>query len=80
MIGYNLKDVVAAENLSRICEKYPELQIDCIRGRYTVDPRSVLGLVSIVGGFVGLEISADSMNKYPDRCAEFEKELVPFCY
>ena len=75
MIGYNLKDLQAAEKLVNICNKYPELQIDCIRGKYVVDPRSVLGLMSVVGGFVGLDIPQDNADKYSNAYKLFKQEV-----
>lgn len=53
MINYNLDSVQSAEKLIRLCEKYrDDTEVDVSYGRQTVDGRSLLGVMSLIGHFV----------------------------
>lgn len=62
MLNYNLDSVQSAERLVRLCEKYRddmELDIDVTHGRQTVDGRSLLGVISLIGHFVTVKPQTD---------------------
>jgi len=72
MIAYNLNTLQSAEKLSGICNKYKEdMDINVIHGRNTVDGCSVLGVMSLVGHIVSIEVIADDNNLKE----EFRKEV-----
>lgn len=53
MLSFNLDSKESAEKLIRLCEKYrDDTEVDVICGRQTVDGRSLLGVVSLIGHFV----------------------------
>lgn len=53
MLSFNLDSRESAEKLIRLCEKYrDDTEIDVICGRQTVDGRSLLGVMSLIGHFV----------------------------
>lgn len=53
MVSFNLDSRESAEKLIRLCEKYrDDTEVDVICGRQTVDGRSLLGVMSLIGHFV----------------------------
>ena len=53
MLSFNIDSRESAEKLIRLCEKYRgDTEIDVICGRETVDGRSLLGVISLIGHFV----------------------------
>lgn len=55
MVSYNIDSIESAKNLVKICENYEE-DIDVICGRQIIDGKSILGVISLIGRTVGLEI------------------------
>lgn len=60
MLSFNLNSKESAENLIRLCEKYhDDMEVDVICGRQTVDGRSLLGVISLIGHFVTVKPQTD---------------------
>lgn len=60
MLSFNIDSKESAEKLIRLCEKYrDDTGIDVICGRQTVDGRSLLGVISLIGHFVTLKPQTD---------------------
>ena len=70
MLNYNIDSVQSAEKLIRLCEKYrDDTEVDVICGRQTVDGRSLLGVMSLIGHFVTVKPQTDNedvINKFSD--------------
>ncbi len=71
MLSCRLSDVNTAEQLVVICRQFQE-DIDVIHGRYVIDGKSTLGVVSLIGNIVSLEINTS--NEQIKK--EFEKEII----
>ena len=53
MLNFNIDSRESAEKLIRLCEKYRGIaEVDVVCGRQTIDGRSLLGVMSLVGNFV----------------------------
>ena len=62
MLSFNINSKESAEKLIRLCEKYrDDTEIDVICGRQTVDGRSLLGVMSLIGHFVTVKPQTDDM-------------------
>lgn len=62
MLSFNIDSRESAEKLIRLCEKYrDDTEIDVICGRQTVDGRSLLGVMSLIGHFVTVKPQTDDM-------------------
>lgn len=61
MVSYFINSTDDVRKLVNICEKYKE-DIDVIHGRQTIDGKSILGVTSLIGNVVGLEIITDDDN------------------
>lgn len=60
MLSFNIDSRESAEKLIRICEKYrDDTEVDVICGRQTVDGRSLLGVMSLIGHFVTVKPQTD---------------------
>ena len=60
MLSFNLNSKESAEKLIRLCEKYhDDMEVDVICGRQTVDGRSLLGVISLIGHFVTVKPQTD---------------------
>ena len=59
MLSCRLNDVSTAEHLVLICRQFEE-EIDVIHGRYIIDGKSTLGVVSLIGNIVSLEINTSN--------------------
>lgn len=60
MLSFNIDSKESAEKLIRLCEKYrDDTEIDVICGRQTVDGRSLLGVISLIGHFVTVKPQTD---------------------
>lgn len=60
MLSFNLDSKESAEKLIRLCEKYrDDAEVDVICGRQTVDGRSLLGVISLIGHFVTVKPQTD---------------------
>ena len=60
MLSFNIDSRESAEKLIRLCEKYrDDTEIDVICGRQTVDGRSLLGVMSLIGHFVTVKPQTD---------------------
>lgn len=63
MLSYNLGSMESAEKLIRLCEEYrDDTEVDVICGRQTVDGRSLLGVISLIGHFVTVKPQTDDKN------------------
>lgn len=71
MLSCRLSDVNTAEQLVVICRQFQE-DIDVIHGRYIIDGKSTLGVVSLIGNIVSLEINTSN----EQIKTEFEKEII----
>ena len=73
MLNYNLDSVQTAHKLVRLCEKYhDDMSIDVIHGRQTVDGCSLLGVASLVGNFVCINLICDNREKMMKFTEELE--------
>ena len=52
MIFINLDSLDKVNYLTKVCEKYDDLDTDIMYGRYIVNGRSVLGISSLLGNIV----------------------------
>lgn len=60
MLSFNIDSRESAEKLIRLCEKYrDDTEVDVICGRQTVDGRSLLGVMSLIGHFVTVKPQTD---------------------
>lgn len=60
MLNYNLNSMKAAECLIRLCEKYRDtIEVDVIHGRQTIDGASMLGVYSLIGNIVSLDVHSN---------------------
>lgn len=60
MLSFNIDSKESAEKLIRLCEKYrDDTEVDVICGRQTVDGRSLLGVISLIGHFVTVKPQTD---------------------
>lgn len=60
MLSFNLDSKESAEKLIRLCEKYrDDTEVDVTCGRQTVDGRSLLGVMSLIGHFVTVKPQTD---------------------
>lgn len=60
MLSFNIDSKESAKKLIRLCEKYrDDTEIDVICGRQTVDGRSLLGVMSLIGHFVTVKPQTD---------------------
>ena len=70
MLSFNIDSKESAEKLIRLCEKYrDDTEVDVICGRQTVDGRSLLGVMSLIGHFVTVKPETDNedvINKFSD--------------
>lgn len=70
MLSFNIDSKESAEKLIRLCEKYrDDTEVDVICGRQTVDGRSLLGVMSLIGHFVTVKPQTDNedvINKFSD--------------
>lgn len=74
MLSYNLGSMESAEKLVRLCEKYrDDTEIDVICGRQTVDGRSLLGVMSLIGHFVTVKPQTDDKKLVEQFGKELEK-------
>lgn len=79
MIALNLDSIEKVEQFVSICDRYKqEFNIDAIYGRYIVDASSLLGVSSLLGHIIGVQVSDDSKPSYES----FEKEVKQMsgCY
>lgn len=70
MINCKLVDFGCAEALVNVCRKYSE-DIDVICRRYVIDGKSVLGVASLVGNHVSIEINTEDESVKE----QFEKDM-----
>lgn len=60
MLSFNIDSKESAEKLIRLCEKYrDDTEVDVSYGRQTVDGRSLLGVISLIGHFVTVKPQTD---------------------
>lgn len=70
MLSFNIDSKESAEKLIRLCEKYrDDTEVDVICGRQTVDGRSLLGVMSLIGHFVTVKPQTDDKSVV-DRFSE----------
>ena len=63
MLSFNIDSRESAEKLIRLCEKYrDDAEVDVTCGRQTVDGRSLLGVMSLIGHFVTVKPQTDDKN------------------
>lgn len=74
MIGFYIRNLDDAARLTTICSKF-NFDIDAIHGTQTIDAKSVMGVVSLLGKFITLRPVTD--NK--EAICVLEKEIKPFC-
>lgn len=72
MIPYNLLSIETAKHLIKVCEKYSdEFTVDVIYGRQVIDGCSIMGVMSLIGHVVSLDVSNRDSAKYED----FKREV-----
>lgn len=65
MISYNLDSIEKAKKLVSICEKYKdEFDVDVIHGKQIIDGTSILGVISLIGHIVSINISSRCNEKF----------------
>ena len=73
MIGFYIDSANRAAQLAAICERYKDdiggVDVHC--GKYLIDGASVMGLVDLIGRFVGIEV----VNPESDKYEQFEAEV-----
>lgn len=71
----NLLSFDEALEISNVCERYSKLfDIDAVCGRYVVDASSILGMESLVGNSVIINIHGKNRNQ--DKVNELKTELI----
>lgn len=71
MVNYYIESVESAEKLSEICRKFKDEDINVLCGRFVIDGKSFLGVMSLIGKRVSLEILTDNKNIQE----KFEEEI-----
>lgn len=72
MLNYNINSFESAGKLVKMCEKYKgKMEIDVICGRQVIDAYSVLGVHSLAGHMVTLELQTDDL----ELKKQFENDL-----
>ena len=74
MISYYLSSSDDAERLVTLCRKYDN-DIDVVYQRYTVDGKSILGVMSLIGHTVGIMFFPENDPEISKVQEEFEKKL-----
>lgn len=74
MISYNLDTIESVKKLVNICDKYKE-NIDVVYGRQIIDGKSIMGIASLIGHIVGIEIITDDYNVKEMFRKEFKNEI-----
>ena len=63
MLNFNLDSVQAAEKLVKLCERYCDIaDIDVNCGRHSIDGRSLMGVISLIGNFVTVNPQTDDQD------------------
>ena len=77
MTAFKIETLTDAQNLVNICNKYP-FNIDIIYSTQTVDGKSILGVSSLLGNYVGVIPITDDK----DAVIKFENDIKPIshCY
>ena len=76
MLSYNLNSMKAAECLIRLCEKYRDtIEVDVIHGRQTIDGASMLGVYSLIGNIVSLDLHAKDEGTIQRFATELERGI-----
>ena len=70
MIGYYIGTLHDAESLVKVCSKFDE-DIDVIYQKQVIDAKSILGVASLMGHTVSLNVITDDN----DVKEKFEREL-----
>ena len=74
MLSFNIDSRESAEKLIRLCEKYrDDTEVDVICGRQTVDGRSLLGVMSLIGHFVTVKPNGKDENAIQGFSEELER-------
>lgn len=73
-VKFNLKDIESIAWLVDTCKKYPGLEIDVVYGSYTVDGRSFLGVSSLVGK----EVTVNVVMGRKETTKDFYKEIKTY--
>lgn len=72
MLSFNIDSKESAEKLIRLCEKYrDDTEVDVTCGRQTVDGRSLLGVMSLIGHFV----TVNPLTNDSDVAERFSEDL-----
>lgn len=72
MLNYNLDSIQSAEKLVKLCERYRDItDIDVNCGRHSIDGRSLMGAISLIGNFVTVNPQTDDQ----DIIRKFEIDL-----
>lgn len=74
MINCKLINFDCAQELVSVCRRYEE-DIDVICGRYIIDGKSTLGVASLVGSHVSIEINTEDGSVKEKFKKEMEKAL-----
>lgn len=70
MISFYLGSHEDAERLVNLCRKY-DFDIDIVHRRYIIDGKSILGIMSLVGNTIGIDLMTGDENIKED----FKKKL-----
>ena len=63
MLNYNIDSVKSAEKLVKLCERYRDIaDIDVNCGRHSIDGRSLMGVISLIGNFVTVNPQTDDQD------------------
>lgn len=78
MLAYYIETLEDAENLTKICDKYP-FDVDVIHSTQTLNGKSLLGVSSLMGNIVSVvPVNVDDAESLRD----FENEIKAYssCY
>jgi len=72
IVGVNLDSFNKAVDIANICSKYAcDVDADAICGKYVVDAASILGMESIVGHWISIEVvDRDPDNKNAEKLVD----------
>jgi phosphotransferase system HPr-like phosphotransfer protein len=75
MLSFNISSIEKAKTLSYICETYKdEIHVNLICKNQVIDGESLLGIISLIGNTVSLEVSYADEDE--GRYKEFAEEII----
>lgn len=75
MLNCKLENEKDVKKLVRLCEEFKE-DIDVVYGRYTIDAKSFLGVISLAGHTVSVHISTDDKSVKKEFEEKFNRVIT----